>query len=92
MFVPYSMIKEIKVDIEECAKRGEFSALWSEISKLNKGAGTFMNKEETIHRFSILNKDLIEKMEERPTKIMFRKTLAEYDSRIERLNEHIGNL
>jgi len=61
------MIRELQLDIEECAKRGEFSALWSEISKINKDSGTYISKDEVMSRLNTLHVELKSLVEERPT-------------------------
>ena len=75
------------MDIEECSKRSELYALTCDIASLKKDANLHISKTEVVNRFDAMNKEIHRLVDERPTKLVFRKTLAEYDSRIERTNE-----
>ena len=68
-YAPMHMVKDLSLDLEECVRRGETIALWSEIEKLKKHNSNFMAKEEITTRMGVLNAECKASIEDRPTRL-----------------------
>ena len=58
-YAPISAFRELQEDLEECAKKGEFTGVYMEVTTLKKDVANYMLKDEITARISSIYKDLL---------------------------------
>ena len=90
LYAPLDYMSEIKSDQMRYAKREEFNILKNEVKTLRDCTTNTMTKEETLTRFTILQSELKENLNERPTINYMKQLTTAQDAKFDVMNEALN--